>query len=370
MLVVLSWGTSSCSTTTSLQQSPSAHASLGMSPKMVDVCLSAMPSDLSAAEARNTFQIPMEFGPQAIDPVHDVAFGQFGSASEQGIAAIDLHTGKASIVATMSPQAAGAEWMSFSDPWLVWAQVESPSAFGDWTIQLLNTKTGKQRQLGSSRLPDGTVLTGQLAFPVVGKGYVAWSQPTSQSSADLRVYRVDTEELLTIDSGKLSSPVIAGTQLVWGKFDKNGPQPSLRMADVVTLRPVTVPRELAQPMPIGYLAGSPEYLVWTSGQSLLAEELSSGLVSEYAFTRDAVKHVFQFPMLGGHFLVWFTGVTNTVLDLRTGTAFDISLPSSVAVSADEIVVGRTGGSKGQQTKNTSVSWFRIPAPGRLDRCSN
>jgi hypothetical protein len=163
--------------------------------------------------------------------------------------------------------------------------------------------------------------------------------------------------------------VIAARQLVWGKLGEHDSQPSLHMADAVTVKPATVPAALAGPMPIGYLAGSPAYLVWTTGSELMVEQPGSGALIRYHFVRDAVKHPFQFPMLAGHFLVWYTGTSNTVLDLQTGIAVDIALPSSVAAAGDEIVVTRSApGARGAVT-STTVSWIRTSPATRLDSCS-
>ncbi|TMD12844.1 MAG: hypothetical protein E6J00_10345 [Chloroflexi bacterium] len=336
----------------------------------IGICLRAMPSDWSAALARNTVQLATtSFSPEAVDPAHDFAFGYFESPSQHGVASLDLHSGRVRHLSVMT-DAEWVAWMSFSDPWLAWEQGESRYVMGNWSIQLLNTRTGSQRQLATSRLPDGTFLTGQLSFPVVGNGYVAWSQPTSHSSADLRLYRFDSGESLAVDSGKVSSPVIAARQLVWGKLGEHDSQPSLRMADAMTAKPATVPAALARPMPIGYLSGSPGYLVWTTGTELMVEQPDSGALSRYHFTRDAIKHPFQFPMLAGHFLVWYTGTSNTILDLQTGNAFDVPLPSSVAASGDEIVVTRpVPGAKGAVT-NTTVSWIRTSPATRLASCSH
>jgi hypothetical protein len=329
--------------------------------RTVDVCLGALPAEWSSALARNTIQLPsVLFNAWAVDSAHDVAYGDYQTSSRQGVASVDLHTGRLRELTVMSAQAAGVGWMSFSDPWLAWEQTESQYVLGDWTIQLLNLRTGQQRQLANSHLADGSVLTGQLSFPVVANGYVAWSQPTSHTSVDLRLYRLDTGESLALDSGRLSSPVVAARQLVWGNFGRNQTQPSLRMADAVNLRHLAVPGGIARPMPIGYLAGSSDYLVWSSGPNLMAERVSTGTVTAYRF---------QFLMLAGHFLVWFTGYANSILDLDSGHAVDLPLPSGSAAGGDVIVVTRPApGAKGAVT-STTVSWLRITPQSRFGACS-
>lgn len=361
LFVALSWSTVACSTTPS--------SALGAAPSVV--CLTTMPSDFTAALAQGTVQLPgMAFSPQAVDAGHDVAFGTLQMTSELDVAALDLRTGRLRVLAAMPPPATGVSWMSFDDPWLAWEQTNSNDNLGNWSIEVLNTQIGLQRRLATSRLPDGTILTGQLAFPIVANGYVAWSQPTSAWSADLRLFRFDTASVETLDSGKLSSPVVAAGRLVWGKFGANQTLPSLRMADARTLQTVSIPPTLAGPMPIGYLAGSADYLVWTSGDSLAVERTATGAVQHYRFGSASLQHPFQFPMLARHFLVWFTGSSNTILDLRTGAAVDVALPSSVAAAGDEIVIARTApGAKGAVT-STTVSWMRVTAASGLPSCSS
>lgn len=370
LFIALSWSTVSCSTTTSSSAQGQAGSSVAAA-RTVDVCTSGMPSQLSAAMEKNSLQLPsILFSPWAVDSTNDVAYGDFQSWSRHGVASVDLHTGRLRELTVMSPQAAGVGWMSFSDPWLAWEQTESQYVLGDWTIQLLNVRTGQQRQLATSHLADGSVLTGQLSFPVVTNGYVAWSQPVSHSSVDLRLYRPDVGQSKAIDSGKLSSPVVADRQLVWGKVSAHDTQPSLRMADAVTLEQVAVPGAMARPMPIGYLAGSSDYLLWSSGPNLMAERVSTGAVTTYRFTRDALKHPFQFLMLAGHFVVWFTGYANTILDLETGRAADVALPSASAAGGDLVVVARPApGPKGAVT-STTLAWLRVTAQSHLGSCSS
>jgi hypothetical protein len=259
--------------------------------------------------------------------------------------------------------------MSYSDSWVTWEEGESQFNLGDWTIRALDTNTNKQFQLGSSKLPDGTFLSGQLAFPVTGHGYVAWPQPTSSSSVDLRIYRLDTGTVSTLDSGKLSSPVFAGRNLVWAKYSTVGGEPSIQMADADTLQPVAVPTTLVAPRPIVYLAGSPDYLAWTENLSkLVVAELSSGRQSTYAFSTNAMTHPFQFPMIVGHFLVWPTGYTNTVLDLHTGGAIEINLPGAVAGSNDVVVAAQIqAGIKGSVTA-TTVSTIHLTQESDIPPC--
>jgi hypothetical protein len=141
------------------------------------------------------------------------------------------------------------------------------------------------------------------------------------------------------------------------------------MADADTLQSVTTPAVLATRRPIVYLAGSPEYLVWTESVStLVASELGTGKEFRYSFGSDAIMHPFQFPTLAGHFLIWFTGYSNTILDLKTGGAIDINLPGAVAGVNGQIVIAQiAAGQKGAIT-DTTVTSFDPSLMSKLPPC--
>lgn len=269
--------------------SPTGHPTPPSSPLPsgpTEMCFNAPPADWAAAMSKSVATLDgVNFGPSAVDDQGGSAYGFFSSASQQGIAAVDLNTGRMSTVSLMSPAESGVGWMSYADGWLVWAQGESHTVLGSWTIQIWNSQTHKQRQIANSRLSDGTYLTGQLVFPVVGHGYVAWNQPVSTTSAEVRVYRFATGATTTLDSGYVSSPVFAGTYLVWGKKSAAASsQADFHFADATTLELVTGPSELRRPSPAIYLAGSPEYMLWIevpqisspNNSMMWADELAAG----------------------------------------------------------------------------------------------
>src|SRR5262249_20844897 len=109
------------------------------------------------------------------------------------------------------------------------------------------------------------------------------------------------------------------------------------------LRPVALPGQprLQHPGPIGYLAGSPEFLAWSSQDytGLTAWQIGSARNSQ--FTTPDGRHPFQFLRLAGHFVLWFGGGASSVLDLRTGNAFDVH--GTVAGSPDRIATAEAVG---------------------------
>ena len=209
-------------------------------------------------------------------------------------------------------------------------------------------------------------------FPVVGHGYVAWNQPTSETSVDLRLYRLDSRSEVTLDSGKLSSPVFASHYLVWAKFVEGANEPSLRFADVDTLQPVSVPPELRTARPITFLVGSSDALLWTanpegtsSTYSMGVDWLADGQVRLYSSSSVAL----QFPFVAGDYMVWSAGDTSAVADLRTGSGFEIGPNGSIAAAGDTIVVASLApGPKGAAT-TTSLSVLHPTALQGLGTCS-
>jgi hypothetical protein len=317
----------------------------------------------------------INFGPGAVDDAMGIVYGGFSSAKQHGIAAVNLATGKMTVVSVMSKSESGFAWMSYADGWLVWSQGQAYDALGIWTIKAWNTQTHEKRQLSTSRLPDGTYLTGQLAFPVVGHGYVAWNQPVSNTSADVRVYRFATKTMTTLDSGYVSSPVFAGTYLVWGKGQAaSDPLAEFRFADATTLAPVVAPLALSRQYPLTYMAGSPDYMLWIAlpqtltpnNSAMSVDELATGRVTEYG----AQDHYLQFPTLAGPYFVWASGDRNSVVDLRTASGFDIPLPGGVSAAGDTIVVATLAGFTKSSVSSTSISVVHPSKLSQLARCGS
>lgn len=339
-------------------------------PSTIQLCFAVPPADWVAAMSKKVATLKgINFVPSVVDDMKAVAYGGFMLKREQGIGALSLTTGKMSVVSLMSGSQAGFGWMGYADGWLVWSQAESHDTLGIWSIQAWNAKTHERRQLATSRLADGTYLTGQLAFPIVGHGYVAWNQPVTNTSADLRVYRFATKTMTTLDSGYVSSPVFAGTYLVWGKGQASSdPAAEFRFADATTLAPVVAPPALSRSYPLTYLAGSPDYLLWiaveqTSGPDntvMSVDDLATGQVTEYS----AKDHYLQFPTLAGPYFVWFGADKNSVVDLRTGSGFDIPLPGGVSAGGDTIVVATIANFNKSAPSSTTIS---VVHPSRLSR---
>lgn len=341
----------------------------------IEMCFNVPPADWAAAMSNPVATLSgVNFGPSAVDDERGIVYGFFQSASEQGIAAVDLNTGKMSLVSLMSPSESGVAWMSYADGWLAWAQGESHGELGIWSIQVWNSQTHEKRQIATSRLADATYLTGQLVYPVVGNGYVAWNQPVSNTSADVRVYRFATRTMTTLDSGYVSSPVLAGSYLVWGKKGGASDSPAeFRFADAATLEPVAGPAELRRPYAATYLAGSPDYVLWIAISQVASPNNSMMSVDDLATGRitafGAQNHYLQFPTIAGPYLVWFGADKNSVVDLPTASGFDIPLPGGVAAAGDTIVVAKVS-SFSKVSASASTTTISVIHPSQLSRLAS
>jgi hypothetical protein len=307
------------------------------------VCFGAMPTDWTRALNARSVTSPAGtyFGPGGV--ADGAAIGQFNSAVSSGIGLLDMITGRLTTIARFPGPMGGMGAMAVDPPWVVWEELDSQNTnetnLNDWTIHVWNLSLGTGRLLATSRLSNGTYLTGQQPLPVVRNGVAAWAQPVpSQDRYDMaQVRAVDllTGKTSVLDTGRVSSPVYAGPYLIWGKIDSAG-HDLLRVADAADFKPVVTPGPLRSPGPLLYLAGSPQYLAWSSGDLNTLTVWPVGTNRLLRFTQSDSGHPFQFLQLAGHFVLWYTGNGSSVLDLRTGNAFDVV--GSVAATADTIAV--------------------------------
>jgi hypothetical protein len=308
----------------------------------------------------------VNFGAGAIDEQGGIVYGGAWVGSRTVIASVALSTGRMTEVAPMS--ASGFDWMTYADGWLVWMEP------GVLDLQLWNVRTRELQQVATGPQLEGpSYLTGVYTSPVIGHGYMAWSQPVSPRSAELRVLELATGHVTILDSGDIGSPVFAGPDVVWTKRDAGAAHPRFVFADATTMQPVAAPAELRDPREIGFVAGSPDRLVWTgtpvvtgpSNGTWFVDDLAGGIVRTYR----ATGHYFQFPQLAGPYLVWFGGDRNSIVDLRSGAGFDLPLPGSVEAAGDTIVVDSVSGLKGRSVGRTDVSILHPSQLSSLGPCT-
>jgi hypothetical protein len=338
--LLTSWFIAACSTT-SVQSTAHTTPSPNSTVRNLSVCFGSIPSEWATALAATTVNLPQLhwFSTEAVDDGGNTAYGSYYEGKRYGVGAVNFTTRSFSAV-SKEPSAnwGGVIWMSFSKPWLVWAE-GVPTPHGSWDLMAWNINTRELRKVSTSRL-----LAGQYTFPVVGPNYVAWSQATNNTSADIRIYRFSTHTTSILDSGRLSPPVFAGNGLVWSKFVGSDTEPTFQMVDAVTLTHQSLPAVLAQSGQVIYLAGSSEYLLWTETQGQMAAyDFTTGTLSNYQISRqDQGRHALEFPMLAGRILTWFTGVINAVGDLSTGKGFDVVNGAAAGSGSLLVVSGAKG----------------------------
>lgn len=305
----------------------------------VAACFGAMPADWARAlHARSvTTAAGVSFLPGGV--AGNATMGEFVSAAGSGIGRLDMTTGGLTTLSRLPAGSGGTGAMAVAPPWMVWEELDSKTNLNDWTIHAWNLTEGVGKQLATSRLGNGTYVTGQQPLPVVRDGVTAWAQPLPTAGgvnvAQIRTVDLATGATSTISTGRVSSPVFAGPYLVWGEIDSAGHY-LIRLVTAAGFKPVATPAPLSNPGPMLYFAGSPQYLAWSSGDLNSLTVWPIGTDRLLHFTQSNPGHPFQFLQLAGHFLLWYTGNGSSVLDLNTGNAFDVS--GSVAASADTIAI--------------------------------
>jgi hypothetical protein len=271
------------------------------------------------------------------------AFGQLTGPGGTAVAELDLATGRLNTIAGVAPGAGGLGALAADERWLVWEQLDSQTNLSDWSVHAHDRATGVSTVLAGSRLPGGQFLAGQQPLPVLRHGVAAWAQPLPRRGpyveAELRAADLTTGRVSVLDTGRLSSPVYAGPYLVWARVDAGGYR--LRAVDAATLRPVELPEALRRTGPIGHLAGSPRYLVWSDDDHSDLLVWPVGAASGYGLAGPDPNHHFQFLQVSGDFLLWYSGATSSIMDLRSGGAFDLA--GTVAGAPDRIVAALSTG---------------------------
>lgn len=318
----------------------------------------ALPSPPAAASP-DSFRFPIGkacFGPvpaawrhgRIVDTPHGVglspvavagglAYGQYSRGRQTGVGVLDLATGRLSTIAPFPPDAGGLGALSVDGPWVVWEQLDSRTDIGDWSVHAWNRRTGRSSTLATTRTPAGARLNGAQPAPALHAGVAVWPQPitgTGPPLVQLRATTLATGQSRVLDTGLISSPVHAGHDLVWARVD-SGKRFSLRAVDGGTYEPAVVPGLPADPGPVGSLAGSDRYLVWSSQDGTALTVLRLQPPGVRRFVAPDTEHRFQFLQVAGDYVLWYGGAGSSVLDLRTGAGFDFS--GTLAGDSDHIV---------------------------------
>jgi len=298
------------------------------------------------------------------------AFGQHRTSVDSGIGALDLTNGRFQKISTFDADVGGMGAIAVEQPWVVWEQLDSRRDLTDWSMKAFNLETGAEHVLANSHDSEGSKVVGQQPIPVLAGSLVAWSQPVSTANealeAEVRILDLRTFRHVTVDSGLVSSPVFAGPYLIWAKRDQSNAF-TLKAIDALTHEPVRLPSPLQRPGTVGYLGGSPDFLVWSDQTTT---RLSVWHLTTDTFTYfkvDDHSHYFQFLSLAGHFLLWFTGSSSAVLDLTTGNGFDFD--GTVAGSQERIALVKASATVKGTIGSSEVASLLLTEAPELATCS-
>lgn len=348
------------STATALAQASSASAPARGAIKELQACFGALPAQSRAAFDAHSFTTTggLDFGPLAV--TKGLVIGQLNT-NPKSLAEIDLASGRMTRIASLDPKAAGTGWLSADLPWVVWQQGDSKYNIGDWSVHARNQTSGVETVLATSRLGNGSFVYGQVPQPVVRHGVAFWAQPlprmSQQPQAELRMVDLATGHASVLHSGTISSPVFAGSYLVWAKSDSDGKN-FFQAVEADTQKPVALPEGLRSlGSTIGYLGGSQDYLAWSQAgggsNDLMVWKVDT---EQYYHATLDVNHPVQFMQLAGHFMVWFAATRSSVLDLTTGYGFDIK--GSLAASPEAIV----------ESSGSRLSWIPTASAPAIGGC--
>jgi len=256
-----------------------------------------------------------------VTPAGDRLFAPIVTQTSARITSLDLATGAFTTIVTLPPPAFPA-WLAADPPWVAWVQIGSATSFNDASVIALNTDTAEQVTLVAPSPRSG------LPTLLVRQGRVVWVQPTREvvhggrriATGEVRVYDLAAHRQFVLDRAGVGPPVFAGRYLLWGNLADSGTV-VLRAADARTLRPVELPVKLPALHPGTDVAGSSNYLVWTTDQAhAVAWRIDRNQLTSYRVDGD---HLFQLLAPVGHFVFWFTTDKFTVLDLESGGGYDL-----------------------------------------------
>ena len=306
----------------------------------VDACITAMPADWDRAfGGGTTMPEGMRFGLGNPTIAGTTVFGQYNTATSSGIARLDLSTGRVEKLVAFPPNASGTASIAASPPWLAWTVGNAKENVFDWTVMAMNLETGETLALAKSRGADGTFLPGQQPVLSLRGSTLVWSQalpgPLTQYQSEVHRYDLGAHRDQLIAKGRVSTPAYAADLLIWAERGGDGSY-AFHVVDAETLAPKEIPAVLRDPGSIIFLGGDAKHFAWTAEGLLQVNVWRVGANERRTYRAPDIKHYFQFLQFAGDYLLWYSGVTSAVLDLRTGALIDVA--GSLAGSDDLIVV--------------------------------
>jgi hypothetical protein len=215
---------------------------------------------------------------------------------------------------------------SFDSDWLLFSTTPKNYDIQTFDIYAYRMSSGHVTKIGASEV----ATPGPLAFPQTSGGYAFWAQGT-QGGRRSALHRYDLNRAVDtildtdINTGEAFS---VGQRTIWYmKTDQpssSTPEFTMRAADVRTGKAVAVPAALtAASINARGIAATDNLVTWISNDTLTLSAWSEqdGVVQLHQATGS---NFIDFAFLAGPFVMWTGGKHETALDLRSGTATDIT----------------------------------------------
>jgi len=291
-----------------------------------------------------------------------------------GVGIVDLTTGRFTSVATFGANASGVGSLSVALPWVVWEQGDSATDLGRWSVWAWNHDTRKLTRLSTGLRADGSEIPGSVPAPLVVGGHAFFAQPQTSNTpqsrmSDFRDVDLSTGHVRVVASGVLSSPILAGSWIIWASAAATGDTGfQLHALDSRTRQPVALPTALRSPGPVAAMVGNANAIGWTTTQldALTIRDLTGNPEATVQTTLDAA-HQLQFLQLQGTRLLWYSPSGYALADTATGVTQMLPLYSSGLLTPQGLLVSkpiRAPTTKGGQftSQLAQIPWSQLPNP--------
>jgi hypothetical protein len=341
--------------------------------KLVKLCLSPSAA-LAIPPTTPRHRLPEGTSFFVLADEQDLAFGQYQTASGMGVGIVDLTTGRFTSAATLGANASGVGSLSVALPWVVWEQEDSATDIGRWSVWAWNHDTRKLTQLSTGRRADGSEIPGSGPVPLVVGGHAFFAQPQTSNTpqsvmSDFRDVDLSTGHVRVVASGVLSSPVLAGSWIIWASAAATGDTwGQLHALDSRTRQPVALPTALRSPGPVADMVGNANAIGWTTTQldALTIRDLTGNPTAAVQAIPDAARQ-FQFLQLQGTRLLWASPSGYALADTATGVTQVLPLYSSGLLTPQGLLVTepiRAPTTKGGRftSQLAEIPWPQLPNP--------
>lgn len=256
---------------------------------------------------------------------------------DSSLVAVDPRSGKERRIADV-PDGSVATWMHGDGTHVAWLLQPTDGYAPGWALYAAAAGGQPVHIAGDLDAKDGTVST-----PVLTGGRIVWlaSPKRDRGTATVHVADLTTGKVTTGATGTFSAVAAMGDVLVVSARTA-GTASILFAFDARTLGRRPLPSGLPTRAGVGHMVGTPDRLAWSSAdsKSLSVWKRASNTVDTY--TLDPMdEHAFQFMQMSGPYMSWFASQTNSVMDLDSGTMYDVGLNTSTVV--DNGMVGAAAG---------------------------